>query len=140
MTVERMEERHLAGIAAVERACFRRPWSEEGLREELGRGIFLAAVEKGSVIGYVGCQTVLDEGYITNVAVLPAFRRCGVAERLLRELIRQAEGFAFLTLEVRESNAAAAALYQKMGFSSVGVRKAFYVDPAEDAVLMTRYL
>ena len=140
MTVERMEERHIEGIAAIEKQCFRHPWSADGLREELGKGIFLAAVEDGTVAGYVGCQTVLDEGYITNVAVLPAFRRRGVAECLLGELVRQAEGLSFLTLEVRASNRPAAALYEKMGFSRVGVRPWFYTGPAEDAVLMTRYL
>lgn len=139
MTVERMEERHIEGIAAVEKACFRHPWSADGLREELGRGLFLAAVEGEAVVGYVGCQTVLDEGYITNVAVLPSCRRRGIAEALLRELLRQAEGLAFVTLEVRASNRPAAALYEKLGFARVGVRKGFYRDPAEDAVLMTRY-
>ena len=139
MTVERMEERHIEGIAAVEKACFRHPWSADGLREELGRGLFLAAVEGEAVVGYVGCQTVLDEGYITNVAVLPSCRRRGIAEALLRELLRQAEGLAFVTLGVRASNRPAAALYEKLGFARVGVRKGFYRDPAEDAVLMTRY-
>lgn len=139
MTIERMEERHIEDIAAIEKACFRHPWSADGLREELGRGLFLAAVEDGMTVGYVGCQTVLDEGYITNVAVLPAFRRCGIAERLLRTLLERAEGLSFVTLEVRESNRPAAALYEKMGFSRVGVRKGFYTEPTEDAVLMTRY-
>lgn len=139
MTIERMEERHIEDIAAIEKACFRHPWSADGLREELGRGLFLAAVEDGVTVGYVGCQTVLDEGYITNVAVLPAFRRRGIAERLLGALLERAEGLSFVTLEVRESNQAAIALYEKMGFSRVGIRKGFYTEPTEDAVLMTRY-
>lgn len=139
MTIERMEERHIEDIAAIEKACFRHPWSADGLREELGRGHFLAAVEDGVTVGYVGCQTVLDEGYITNVAVLPAFRRRGIAERLLGALLERAEGLSFVTLEVRESNRPAAALYEKMGFLRVGVRKKFYTEPTEDAVLMTRY-
>ena len=139
MTIERMEERHIEDIAAIEKACFRHPWSADGLREELGRGLFLAAVEDGVTVGYVGCQIVLDEGYITNIAVLPAFRRRGIAERLLGALLERAEGLSFVTLEVRESNRPAAALYEKMGFSRVGVRKGFYTEPTEDAVLMTRY-
>lgn len=139
MTIERMEERHIEGIAAIEKSCFRHPWSADGLREELGRGLFLAAVEDGVTVGYVGCQIVLDEGYITNIAVLPAFRRRGIAERLLGALLERAEGLSFVTLEVRESNRPAAALYEKMGFSRVGVRKGFYTEPTEDAVLMTRY-
>jgi len=140
MTIERMEDRHIAEIAEIEKACFEHPWSAEGLRAELGRGLFFAAVEDGTTVGYAGCQTVLDEGYITNVAVLPSFRRRGIAEQLLRELIRQAKGLSFLTLEVRSSNDAAAALYEKMGFQRVGVRKNFYSAPQENAVLMTRYL
>lgn len=139
MTIERMEERHIEDIAAIEKACFQHPWSADGLREELGRGLFLAAVEDGVTVGYVGCQTVLDEGYITNVAVLPEFRRRGIAERLLGALLQQAEGLSFVTLEVRESNQPAIALYEKMGFSRVGIRKGFYTEPTEDAVLMTRY-
>lgn len=134
-----MEPRHIADIAALERQCFAEPWSEAALREELGRGIFLAAVEDGTAVGYAGCQIVLDEGYITNVAVSPAFRRRGVAERLLTELLERARELAFVTLEVRASNAAAVALYEKLGFARVGVRRGFYRQPTEDALLMTRY-
>lgn len=138
MKILLMEERHLPGVAAIERACFSHPWSENGLREELGRGIFLVAEgDDGAPVGYVGCQTVLDEGYITNVAVLPAFRRKGVAETLLHELAARAGGLSFVTLEVRQSNAAAIGLYTKMGYQPVGTRRNFYADPTEDALLMT---
>ena len=140
MKIVPMEECHIAGISEVERQCFCEPWSPDALREELGRGIFLAAVEGGVVAGYVGCQTVLDEGYVTNVAVLPAFRRQGVAGALIAELLRSAEGLSFVTLEVRASNAAAIALYEKYGFEPVGTRRGFYRQPVEDALLMTRRL
>ena len=140
MKIVPMEECHIAGISEVERQCFREPWSSDALREELGRGIFLAAVEGGVVAGYVGCQTVLDEGYVTNVAVLPAFRRQGIAGALIAELLRRAEGLSFVTLEVRASNAAAIALYEKYGFEPVGTRRGFYRQPVEDALLMTRRL
>lgn len=140
MKIVAMEECHIAGISEVERQCFREPWNPDALREELGRGIFLAAVEGGVVAGYVGCQTVLDEGYVTNVAVLPAFRRQGVAGELVAELLRRAEGLSFVTLEVRASNAAAIALYEKYGFEPVGTRRGFYRQPVEDALLMTRRL
>ena len=69
MTVVPMQERHLAGLAEIEKACFHAPWSVDMLREELGKGLFLVAERDGAAVGYVGCQTVLDEGYITNVAV-----------------------------------------------------------------------
>ncbi|MDO5142192.1 MAG: ribosomal protein S18-alanine N-acetyltransferase [Eubacteriales bacterium] len=136
-----MAERHLDALAAVERACFHAPWSAAMLREELGRGIFLVAERAGAAVGYVGCQTVLDEGYITNVAVSPACRRQGIARALLAALRQQAAqaGLAFVTLEVRASNAPAIALYTDAGFVPVGTRKRFYTAPTEDAVLMTWY-
>ena len=132
MTVVPMAERHLAALAEIEKACFHAPWSADMLREELGKGIFLVAEREGAAAGYVGCQTVLDEGYITNVAVSPACRRQGALKRRAAE-----KGLAFITLEVRASNAAAIALYEDAGFRPVGTRRNFYTAPQEDAVLMT---
>lgn len=142
MTVVPMQERHLAALAAIEQACFHAPWSEAMLREELGKGLFLAAEQAGRTVGYVGCQTVLDEGYITNVAVSPDARRQGIARALLRELLARAaeRALVFVTLEVRASNAPAIALYAQAGFEPVGTRRNFYTAPTEDAVLMTRFL
>lgn len=139
MNITEMQEKHLPALAELEKQCFHAPWSEEMLREELGGGIFLVAEQDGEVQGYVGCQTVLDEGYITNVAVSPDFRRRGAARRLIAELIARAKekGLAFVTLEVRESNAPAIALYTGAGFAPVGKRKNFYSNPTENAVLMT---
>lgn len=112
------------------------------LREELGKGLFLVAERDGQAVGYVGCQTVLDEGYITNVAVSPDCRRQGIARTLIAELTAQARTaeLAFVTLEARASNAPAIALYEGAGFVRVGVRKNFYTAPTEDAVLMTLFL
>nr|WP_295947322.1 ribosomal protein S18-alanine N-acetyltransferase [uncultured Agathobaculum sp.] len=142
MTVVPMEERHLDTLAEIEKACFHAPWSADMLREELGKGIFLVAEQDGAVAGYVGCQTVLDEGYITNVAVSPDCRRQGIGRALIAELTERAKraGLAFVTLEARESNAPAITLYEGAGFRRVGVRKNFYTAPAEDAVLMTLFL
>lgn len=142
MTIVPMAERHLAALAEIEKACFHAPWSESMLREELGKGIFLVAERDGQVVGYVGCQTVLDEGYITNVAVSPDCRRQGIARALIAKLTDEARaaGLAFVTLEVRASNAPAIALYEGAGFGRVGVRKNFYTAPTEDAVLMTLFL
>ena len=142
MTIVAMAERHLAALAEIEKACFHAPWSESMLREELGKGIFLVAERDGQVDGYVGCQTVLDEGYITNVAVSPDARRQGIARALIAKLTDEARaaGLAFVTLEVRASNAPAIALYEGAGFGRVGVRKNFYTAPTEDAVLMTLFL
>ena len=139
MNIVTMEERHLAALAEIEKACFHAPWSEKMLREELGKGIFLAAEQDGVTAGYVGCQTVLDEGYITNVAVSPDFRRQGIARALITALLDRAKisGLSFVTLEVRASNAPAIALYAGAGFAPVGERKNFYSNPTENAVLMT---
>ncbi len=133
-----MAECHLCALAQIEQACFAHPWSEQGLREELEHGIFLVALLGDAVVGYVGCQTVLDEGYITNVAVHPDYRRQGIAQALLTELTAQAHALAFVTLEVRERNTAAIALYTQAGYVPVGKRKNFYSHPTEDALLMTR--
>ena len=137
MNIVVMQERHLAALAEIERA----PWSENMLREELGKGIFLVAEQDGKTAGYVGCQTVLDEGYITNVAVSPDFRRQGIARALIAELTAKAgeNKLAFVTLEVRESNLAARRLYEKNGFEIVGKRKNYYEKPAEDAILMSKF-
>lgn len=142
MTVVPMEERHLDTLAEIEKACFHTPWSADMLREELGKGIFLVAEQDGAVAGYVSCQTVLDEGYITNVAVSPDCRRQGIGRALIAELTERAKraGLAFVTLEARASNAPAITLYEGAGFRRVGVRKNFYTAPAEDAVLMTLFL
>ena len=112
------------------------------LEEELfnPQASFLAAEgENGQVLGYAGLQVVLDEGYIANIAVDPKWRRQGLAGELLEVYCRFAQAhLAFLTLEVRASNEAAIALYVKHGFVQAGVRKNYYQDPKEDALIMTR--
>ena len=134
----------LEQIEAIERQCFSCPWTLEQLRSQLSddRHVFLAAVaENGAVLGYVGMMFVLDEGYISNVAVAPDFRRQGVADALISALMMRAEelGLAFVTLEVRAGNEPAKALYAKHGFVPVGRRKNYYDLPKEDAILMTRF-
>ena len=94
---------------------------------------------EGNVIGYAGLHVVLDEGYIDNIAVEEAARRHGVASALLDVYCRfAAVNLAFLTLEVRKSNAPAIALYEKHGFQQAGLRKGYYQHPREDALIMTR--
>lgn len=136
-----MTMEHIPQVAALERACFSRPWSEESLQGELWNDsavIIVAEGEDGTVIGYAGLQTVLDEGYINNVAVDGKYRRQGVADELIAAFVRFGQAkLAFLTLEVRASNAPAIALYAKHGFAEVGRRKNYYDDPKEDALLMT---
>ncbi len=132
-----MSERHIKAAAELEKACFSVPWSEENLREELGRGIFLVAEQDDEVLGYAGCQTVLDEGYITNVAVSPHRRGEGIGYMLMCAMLERAKEkkLSFVTLEVRPSNLPAHSLYRKLKFEKVGVRKGFYQKPKEDAEL-----
>ena len=141
--VHRLRPEELDQAAALEAACFSHPWSRRTLEAELQNptAVFYAACMGGRVAGYAGLHQVLDEGYIDNVAVFPAFRRRGVAGRLVGRLCAHArqEKLQFLTLEVRESNRGALALYQKWGFTQVGRRPRFYDDPQEDALLLTRY-
>ena len=99
----------------------------------------VAEDEEGNILGYAGLHVILDEGYIDNVAVEPDARRHGVASALLEVLCRfGAAKLAFLTLEVRASNAPAIALYEKYGFQRAGLRPKYYDKPREDAVIMTR--
>lgn len=145
MTIGNMREEHVAALAELEKVCFPEPWSEHALREELHNpaALFLVAQgETGEVLGYVGCQTVLDEGYITNVAAHPAARRQGVGRTLVAALLEhaRARALSFVTLEVRVSNAPAIALYEQAGFRPVGTRRNYYSAPCEDALLMTRDL
>ena len=137
-----MDRSHLESIAALERQGFSAPWSIPMLEEELfnPQASFLVAEgENGQVLGYAGLQVVLDEGYIANIAVDPKWRRQGLAGELLEVYCRFAQAhLAFLTLEVRASNEAAIALYVKHGFVQAGVRKNYYQDPKEDALIMTR--
>ena len=137
-------ETQLEQIEAIEQQCFSCPWTLDQLRSQLSddRHVFLAAVEEsGAVLGYVGMMFVLDEGYISNVAVAPACRRQGVADALISALTARAEALAlaFVTLEVRAGNEPARALYAKHGFVPVGRRKNYYDLPKEDAILMTRF-
>ena len=139
-----MTHEHLDEVAALERVCFADPWSRNMLAEELDNAMsaYLVALdtEEGSVVGYAGLLVVVDEGYITNVAVRPESRRAGVAGALLDVFVSFAEGnrLAFLTLEVRASNYGAIALYGSRGFRGVGRRANYYEHPKEDAIIMTK--
>ena len=136
---------HLEELEKLERICFSRPWSRKMLAGELENqcAAFLVAEDSvsGRVLGYAGLMVVADEGYITNVAVFPEYRRQGIAAQILQVFLQfaAANHLAFLTLEVRPSNAAAIALYQGFGFEEVGRRKNYYDLPKEDALILTKY-
>ncbi|MGN0342323.1 MAG: ribosomal protein S18-alanine N-acetyltransferase [Roseburia sp.] len=140
MIIDSMKEQDLVQVAALEKQLFSVPWSEQGFRDTLDMDgvIFLVAREDEVCIGYCGIYLAADEGEITNVAVDPAYRRKGVARALLQQLLQQAKerGASHIVLEVRASNEAARALYEKLGFTACGVRKNFYQKPVEDAWVM----
>lgn len=135
---------HIPQIEALERQCFSMPWTAELLQSQMkgSQHEFIAAVSpEGNVLGYVGMMYVLDEGYISNVAVSPEHRRQGIADALIDRLCKICEGLSlsFVTLEVRAGNAPAITLYEKHGFRRVGLRKNYYERPKEDALLMTKF-
>lgn len=135
-----MNKDHVSQIAHLETQCFSDPWSEKSIASELENplSLWLVAEENGQVWGYVGSQTVLDESDMMNVAVDPGFRRQGVARALIATLIAELSkmGSRCLRLEVRVSNENARALYARMGFQQLGLRKNYYHNPKEDALIL----
>lgn len=142
MTIREMTLDDLDQVMAIERENFSVPWTETGFFSFLIRQdtLFLVAEEAGEIEGYCGAVMVPDEGDITNVSVSGRRRRRGTGTALVRELIRRAEasGVTKLYLEVRESNLAAIGLYESLGFQKEGVRRDYYEEPRENAVLMSR--
>ncbi|MEE1061457.1 MAG: ribosomal protein S18-alanine N-acetyltransferase [Ruminococcus sp.] len=143
MKIERMTAQHVDAVLEIENECFAHPWSRQSIESELENknSVFYTALEGDEVAGYIGMSTVLDEGYIFNVAVSAKHRKKGIGSALIQELVTYGKknNFCFLTLEVRESNENAISLYSKFGFIKVGERKNYYSDPVENAVLMTKY-
>lgn len=129
----------IADILHIEQTCFSTPWTEQGIAESIDNAntyLYIAIID-GKTAGYMGVQIFSGEGYVTNIATLPEYRKQGVAKALITEVLKH--DMEFLTLEVRESNIPAINLYKSFGFTEVGKRPKFYRDPIEDACLMTRY-
>ena len=142
MKIVRMESSHVKAVAALEKICFSDPWSEKSIGDELNNplSLWLTAVEGEKVLGYVGSQTVLGETDMMNVAVDPSVRRQHLGENLILSLVEalKAENSHSLTLEVRESNAPAIGLYEKLGFFQVGKRPNYYRNPRENALILRK--
>jgi len=139
--IENINYNHIGEIAKLEKICFSEPWSENAIIESFKSGtVFLVATKDEKVLGYLGIKPVLDEGYITNVAVFPGYRRMGVASALMSSLDKLAKdrNLSFVSLEVRESNTPAITLYEGFGYKNEGIRKNFYRDPLENAIIMTK--
>lgn len=142
ITVRQMEIDDLQQVMTIENENFSVPWTETGFFSFLIRqdAIFLIAEEDGEILGYCGVLTALDEGDITNVAVKKDRQRSGIGKKLITQLILTAAdaGVTTLHLEVRTSNHKAISLYEQMGFKQAGIRRDYYEDPVEDAVIMSR--
>lgn len=138
-----MEERDLCAVAEIEKGIFSQPWSRDGFYSSMisKDTIYLVVEKDGEIVAYCGLLQALDEADITNVAVKKESRGQGIAFAMLKELMRLGEekGINAFTLEVRKSNEAALALYEKLGFEVAGIRKNFYDLPKEDAVIMWKY-
>ena len=136
---------HAKDIHAIELESFADPWSVSSIEYEISQkhSVCLAAVnESGTVVGHVSMRHIINEGHISNIAVLKAYRRQGIGALLLDALVKEAIKLEMigLTLEVRVSNKSAIALYEKYGFIVEGYRKNYYSSPSEDAAIMWKKL
>ena len=142
MTFTEMKQPHVAQVAELEKLCFADPWSENSIASELGNiwSYWVVALDGERVVGYIGSQSSVDESDVMNVAVHPDYRRRGIAESLIDVLIQELKnrGSRALMLEVRDSNEPAIALYEKLGFQQVGLRKNYYHNPKEHARILRK--
>lgn len=129
-----------AELAALDKECFSQPWSEDAFLKDSKNPLAQYVIAKidSKIIGYGGFWAVVDEGQITNIAVSEKMRRHGIGKKILGELIKKAKdkNLNRLTLEVRQSNLSAISLYSGLNFTKTGLRKNYYKNPTENAVLM----
>ncbi len=142
MVLAEMTAAHVPQIVALENICFSDPWSGHSIAVELKNplSLWLVALDGEDVAGYIGSQSVMDEADMMNLAVAPRYRRQGVGERLVLALVDRlrSRGVCRLSLEVRDSNLPALALYTKLGFRQVGLRPNYYLEPREDARILRK--
>jgi [ribosomal protein S18]-alanine N-acetyltransferase len=140
ITIRPLTYSDLPQVIAVERRSFPTPWSLAMFVLELSKpsGVCLAAVADTKIVGYLVCSRYDQVWHLMNIAVDPSARRHGIASAMLRQMLERAGADREFTLEVRTSNAAAIALYERFGFRSAGTRPRYYHDTGEDAVIMWR--
>ena len=143
-TVREAQKTDIADMVFIEEECFSTPWSRKSFAESFSHSpwhFFVAICDK-KIVGYGGVYLILDEGQISNIATLSAFRGNGIGRAILEKIIElcKDEGCERITLELRESNSVARALYESCGFIEVGKRPGFYSNPSEGAILMDKTL
>lgn len=140
LVIEEMKVDDIDGVFEVEKNCFEDYWSKDSFKKELSNNLakYLVAKVDGKVAGYVGIWFVVDEGHITNVAVHEDYRGQKIGDQLIRELVQVCKDnkIVSMTLEVRTSNTVAQNLYRKYGFKMAGIRKEYYSNNKEDAIIM----
>lgn len=141
VTIAPMRRRHLRSVVAIEQQVFPTPWSISLYLSELTAGpsrAYFVAVARNEVVGYAGLMIAVGEGHVTTIGVDPRWQRHGIGRKLLLELAATARGRGAddLTLEVRVSNTGAQALYHEFGFAPAGIRKNYYAEVNEDALVM----
>lgn len=139
--IRRMNINDVDGVMNVETKCFKIAWSKESFEYEMkenNKALYVIAEYNGTILGYAGLWKILDEGHITNIAVLNEYRRMGIATLMLSTLIKMAQedNIKSFTLEVKHTNSVAINLYENFGFSACGVRKGYYKDTNDDAIIM----
>ncbi|NRD77621.1 ribosomal protein S18-alanine N-acetyltransferase [Bacillus sp. BRMEA1] len=136
-----MREEDIDQVLEVEHASFTLPWSREAFYNELHNNkfaVYIVLEHEERIIGYCGMWMVIDEAHVTNVAILPEYRGRKLGDAMMNRLMSLARemGAKSMTLEVRVSNVIAQSLYRKMGFQNGGIRKNYYSDNLEDALVM----
>lgn len=148
VTIRRMQLADIPQVAEIDKSSFSLPWPERSFKYELtenkGSRQWVAEVEENGVprlVGMIVCWLILDELHVGTIAVVPEYRRQKIGQKLMLQAFREIkkEGAVSAFLEVRRSNQSARALYAKLGFIEEGVRKHYYKDNHEDAILMTLY-
>lgn len=135
----------IEAVYTIEAVSFKTPWTRQAFKQELTentRAVYFVVETQGEILGYGGMWMVIDELHITNVAIKPEFRGKGLSKHLMHALIDygQKNRFSHMTLEVREHNHIAIALYEKLGFIIAGKRPKYYLDSGEDAFVMWKEL
>ena len=143
LIIRQAEEKDILQIEEIEKKSFKTPWSYESIHHDIMENhlaFYVVGEIDGRVCGYMGIWNIVDEGHVTNVAVDPELRLKGIGAAILDVMLEVTEqaGIVRHTLEVRESNAAAIHLYESRGFKNVGIRKGYYEDDGEDAIIMWR--